>query len=148
MRRSPAVLAPLIVLAILAAACSTAAPPSSPGPSAPTDPVLPGTAWRLTILDGVDVPRDAGMTLAFGADQASGSGGCNTFGGPYTVDGLDLRFGDIASTLIGCEPPVGDREVAFHAALADTVSWTVVEGQLVLVDADGDQRLAFAPALP
>ena len=113
----------LLVTLIALGGCATAgpsAPPDSKGssPSAGTSAGLPGTSWIVLTVGGSDTVADHRPTMAFGGDgQVQGTGGCNGYGGPYTVDGDAIEVGELASTLILCEGDVGTQEAAFMAAL-------------------------------
>jgi heat shock protein HslJ len=103
---------------------------------------LVGTSWVLSDLDGAAVTEPA-PTLAFSETEVSGTGGCNTFGGPYAVDGDSITFGPISSTLIACEEPAMSQETAFLAAL-DTVTYAI-DGDTLTLSGDAG-TLAFAGA--
>jgi heat shock protein HslJ len=45
---------------------------------------------------------DTEITLTFEVEQASGSAGCNSYSGSYTLDHGALRFGGIAITEMYC----------------------------------------------
>jgi copper homeostasis protein (lipoprotein) len=69
---------------------------------------LHDTRWELLTLRGADLP--ATLTerpwLELRRDgTVAGFAGCNSFSGSYTLDGLQLRFNDIAATLRGCLDP-------------------------------------------
>ena len=83
----------VVGLTVLVAACG-----GSAGTPTPAADGLSGTSWALTSMDDQPVPADVVVTLAFAAGTASGSSGCNTYSGPYTVDGQSLDFGALAST--------------------------------------------------
>lgn len=66
---------------------------------------LMGTRWELATLRGQDLPADLERKpwLLLERDgTVKGFGGCNSFSGSYTLDGLRLRFNDVASTLMAC----------------------------------------------
>ena len=137
----------LSLLAIALGGCAPSGPtPSSlatspgTGPSASASANLPGTSWIVVSVDGSDTIADARPTIAFGADgQVQGTGGCNGYGGPYTLDGNAIEVGDLASTLILCEGEVGAQEAAFMAALRGATTWRIAE--------DGDLELTGAGAI-
>ena len=80
-----------------------------------------GTYWKLVELNGQPVPkldREPYMILDAESGKVNGFGGCNRFGGPYTLDEATsrIRFGDLAATMMAC--PAGmDVERAFHEVL-------------------------------
>jgi heat shock protein HslJ len=149
MRRTTGFIGLIAVMAFAAAACTSAASPSVAGgggaasASAPlTNPDLVGTDWVLGDLPG-QVVADPLPTLAFsGDDTVSGTGGCNTFSGTYTVDGSNLTFGALASTQMACEGAVGTLESAYLAALQDTSAYEITDaGELKLTS--GTTTLTF-----
>ena len=88
--------------------------------------------------------------MTFGADgQVQGSGGCNSYGGPYKLDGPAIDVGDLASTMMLCQDQsIGAQETAFFAALGGAQTWQI-EGTGDLVLAGVSQIVAkSAPAEP
>jgi heat shock protein HslJ len=110
----------------------------------PTRPELPGTSWTLLDLAG-DTLTVPAPTIAFGADGTiSGSGGCNTFNGTYTIDGSAISFGPLATTRMACPDDVMAVEDAYLLALDGAASWSIGDdGRLVL---DGATVLTFDPS--
>lgn len=121
-------------------ACATA--------RAPAD--LVNSYWRLTELDGADVPLEAsGREPHLLLHDAEGprflaTVGCNTLlGGFEHDDGTALSFGPAASTLMACPPEVAARETALGAALEATASFDSDGHILRLRDGDGTVRARF-----
>lgn len=113
----------------------------------PDPETLTGTPWLL--VPGGDEWQGASLpSVEFSADdgQATGSGGCNRFGGSYSVDGDALGIGEIASTQMACEPAVMEAEQRFLAALAAVERWAVASGRLTLSGAGPE--LTFRAASP
>ena len=156
----------MAISSLLLAACVPAggnpAPTTSDRPSpeeptpeggelTPAEPsALTSTPWALQAFGGPDVPLAAlqgkNITIEFNAEgRASGFAGCNTYGGGYTVDGNSLTFGPLISTMMACEPALMTLEQAYLAALAKTASFQITDGQLDLMDANGQMVLNFAP---
>lgn len=104
-------------------------------------PALEGTEW--TLVSGVDAPEDAVPTLTLEEGLAGGFSGCNTYRGPYELDGDSISLGPLAGTLIGCPGPEADTEAAYLAALEDVDAWAVDGGELVL-SMGGDEVLRFS----
>ncbi|MEO6208113.1 MAG: META domain-containing protein [Candidatus Limnocylindrales bacterium] len=104
---------------------------------------LAGTSWALADLGGTTLV-DTIPTIDFDGDgTVSGSTGCNTFNGTYTLAGATLAFGPLATTKIGCADPTMFVESAFLAGLGTVTGWSVdADGRLVL---DGQRRLVFGP---
>lgn len=114
-------------------------------PSVPADRPLLGTAWRLVWIDGVPYTpalpgRSAQLQLQDG--RAAGSDGCNRVFGPYTQEGVALRFGDLAATMMTC--PAGMAEARAYTAALPRVRHYAVRGDLLeLLDAEGSLLLRF-----
>ena len=100
---------------------ATAAAESSP---APASPVLVGTTWRLTELEGKPAPlgqdgKAATLELAAEGKRATGFAGCNRMTGPYQVTGDSLRLGPFALTRMACMKGM-DLEKQYIDALQQT----------------------------
>lgn len=85
-----------------------------------TDP-LRDRYWRLTELNGKPVSalaRPPYLILRSEDARAGGLGGCNSFGGGYTLDAAASRisFGQMVSTQMACAQGM-DVEQAFHEVL-------------------------------
>lgn len=90
------------------------------------------THWELTTLRGQDVPaalQEKPWLVLDRNGTVSGFAGCNSFSGSYTLDGLQLRFNELASTLRGClDPDMNDtllevlREVDNFTRSSNTLS--------------------------
>jgi heat shock protein HslJ len=134
----------LLLLGLAMAACVGAQVPDGGGVGEP----LAGTAWQLAELNGQPpfvVPGGGVPTLAFAADgaRASGTGGCNQFGGPYTQEGATLRFGALASTRRACVDEAANRqETAYLRALESATRFTA-SGELLVLFADGQPVARF-----
>lgn len=141
MRKTSGFIVAIALLAIGAAACTSAASlsPSAAGggaasASAPlTNPDLVGTEWILGDLPG-QVLADVRPTISFSGDgTVTGNAGCNTFNGTYTADGSNLTFGPLASTKIACEGAKGTLETAFLGAVQATTAYEITDaGELKL----------------
>lgn len=102
---------------------------------------LEGTEWKLLRLGAQSVTvtnpqNEPQLTLQASDKRASGSGGCNRFGGSYTLQGDQLKFGNMASTMMACAQGM-EQERAFHQALASVARWRIEGRTLQLLDANG-----------
>jgi putative lipoprotein len=89
-------------------------------------------------LDGKSADKNVTSTLIFGADGAmNGNGGCNSFRGGVDIEGMTMKFGQLASTMMACDGAKSAQEALFHPALSQTASYSVQDGELTLVDAGG-----------
>lgn len=98
--------------------------------------------------DALPLPAGARATLTFSAgSHAGGTSFCNGYGGDYLADGDELRFEEVAVSLVMCEGPVGEAEGAYlDALLHRTHRFTVDGDRLRLASAAGE--LTFARLLP
>jgi heat shock protein HslJ len=126
----------LMVLAVLLVGC---------GPA--DSPALKDTQWTLVTLAGEQPLTGTAPSAEFSADQISGSAGCNTYFGTYTVRDGELTISDVANTEMWCADPEGvmDQEQAFLAALRSAASYRLAGERLELLDAAGSVILAFGP---
>jgi heat shock protein HslJ len=110
-------LAVLLGTTLVLAACDAEAVPSGPG-SGPT--ALAGTSWTVASVAGRLPVAPAPPTVTFSATRATGSGGCNAYGGSYRYDPSTgaIAFADMAMTAMAClDNPRNVFEGAFFGAL-------------------------------
>lgn len=125
---------PVIAFALIVAGCAAA-------PQA--DPDIEGN-WRLVSgsVSGQPIPLIEGrpITLQVDGPNVSGNSSCNQYGGQVLVDGSAIEFGDLFSTLMGCEAELMAAESAYTDALqrVDTVAFDGAE--LVLTGPDAELR--------
>lgn len=106
-----------------------------------TDPALIGATWQWTSTDMPDgtfvESLDPGSyTLTFMADGSVGvQFDCNSGGGSYTVEGSNLTFGPMMTTLMAC--PGTSQVDTFAQQLADVVSYALDGDTLTLTLTDG-----------
>lgn len=112
------------------------------------DPVpFEGTQWLLKFLadDGnaVSVLPASAASAQFEAGRLTGSGGCNGYEAPYTVDGGAMTIGEISAGTSICSEPADlmEQEAYFFEMLRSVVAYEQVGGMLLLYD------LAGAPVL-
>ncbi len=119
-------------------------PTMDPSPS----PTLVDTAWlldRYQTADGrwLTVPPHLLVSLKFDQDYLGGIDGCNSYGGPYQLEGDRLRLGDLQTTLMACQdvPDLG----LFGGVPSDNsrVEWS--ETHLYLANAEGVRVAEFVP---
>jgi heat shock protein HslJ len=128
----------LLVLFVICLAVSACA-------SSSNSPSIVGT-WKLTAYGSASSPSpavaDTEAGLTFQEDGTlTGHSGCNGLGGDYTVEGDQIIFGDIISTLMACEDPIMTQEGTFHQVMADTASFKI-EGNMLTITKD-DTVLVF-----
>ena len=73
------------------------------------------------------------LTTEFGAQDVTGNAGCNTFGGPYEVDGDDIAIGPLAATRRACaSEELQQQEDDYLAALQLATTYTITGTRLDL----------------
>ena len=129
---------------------TTSTPPSPSAPLAVLTTNLRGTTWRLQALQDGRTPaqRPAGgkaVELLFAADseRVSGSGGCNRLIGGFQLTGEQLRFSDLASTQMACEPAAMVFERRVVEALEQVRRYSIDKRNLLLQDERGRTLLLF-----
>ena len=78
---------------------------------------------------------DADATLTFAEDgTVTGSGGCNSLGGNYTVDGDAVTFSDFTMTLMACDGALMEQEGAVTQVLSGIAQFEIKDGTLTIVN--------------
>lgn len=116
--------------------------------SSNTAQTLDNVSWKIVELRGQPLPEaSAGNppTLLFdtAAKRVSGFAGVNRFSGPYTLTGAQLNFGALVSTRMAGPLEAMKLENDYLKALTSGTTWSVVEGQLVILNADKETVLRF-----
>ena len=127
----------LVLSGILMAACTGSASASVVGD------------WRLVSYgspaDLKPAAPDVDTSIVFGGDgKVNGNVGCNGFGGDYTVEGNTITFGQIVSTLMFCEGPVGDQETTTLNVLVGSTTFVLDGDTLTITSADGSSVIVLA----
>lgn len=109
--------------------------------TADPDRPLEGTKWEVDSLISGDtvssVPAGAGLpTFTFTDGEVGFFNGCNDGGGPYELDGSEITFGDLITTLKACRRDAGSTEGAVMAVLDGTVTFEIEAGRLTLTNGD------------
>jgi heat shock protein HslJ len=107
-------------------------------------PDLEGTSWLLLEINGQPVLEGSDPTLVFESESVGGDGSCNVFGGEYEIENGKLTISNIFSTLMYCEE-TSDQETAYLAALQEAVGYQVKNGNLQILNSDGQVTLSFVP---
>jgi heat shock protein HslJ len=122
--------------------------PTTEEPAAAADP-LAGTRWDLVQYGPADAPITpiSQATANFADGQMTGTTGCNSYFGDYSLDGEKLTIGPgVGQTEMACmEGGVMEQEQAFTSALLSVQSYALSDDALTLTY-DGGQ-LVFAPAV-
>jgi heat shock protein HslJ len=132
----------------------TATSPAAGTPEAGAPTSLENTRWELVSwgVPGAETAVIAGstVTLEFSdTGEVGGSGGCNTYGGAYTVQDNLFVFSEIVSTLMACaDQAVTEQEMEYLAALPSAGRFEINDGTLTIW-VDGERGvLNFVAAAP
>lgn len=103
-------------------------------------------SWRVTELSGQSL-SDSPASLTFARDGAvSGTTGCNAINGTYTLDGVQISFGPVATTRKMCPGPIMAQERAILERLESVIMAGLSEdGTLFLSTLDGE-TITLAPS--
>lgn len=105
---------------------------------------LIGTDWTLVQVTPAGKPAQRAVIGApFRIDSAGqmvANDECNTISGPVTVTSSVLRFGDLASTAMGCldpgfSPPRAEQTRVINAVLSAQASWSITGERLTITKA-------------
>lgn len=110
-----------------------------------------GTKWMLTKLNG-DVLNlskteleQPFIKLSSKDNGVGGNGGCNSFGGTFTLkDNQHIEFSQMMTTMRYCEGST--IESVFMDNLQKAVTYTIFEGELTLIDEEGHTLASFEPS--
>ena len=114
-----------------------------------SDNVLADTEWHLSSLgsaaDPTPVVPGSGVTAKFSQDDMSGSTGCNSYDGSYSVSGSSLSTGDdLRWTERGCaSTDLREQEELFLDLLVAAETFVLFGEQLVISSEDGQSVLVF-----
>jgi heat shock protein HslJ len=126
-------LLPLAASILLVAACMT------------SHDVIADKTWTLVSIDGR--PAVAAAGLSFGTDgKLAVRPGCNSGGGPYTIEGNRIMGGPFAITAMGCaDDGVMAQETAFMGVVDAGPTFAVDTGTGQLRLTAGGVTLLFDP---
>jgi heat shock protein HslJ len=108
------------------------------------------SSWLLESFGepGAELPAITGTSISLEFKQngqVEGSSGCNSYGGPYSVQDGRLAFGEIVSTLMACEDQaVNDQEQEYLQALRASGRFSLVDDSLTIWYENDRRVLHFA----
>jgi heat shock protein HslJ len=110
-----------------------------------------GVTWNLVAYNNgqqeiVRTTPGSNPTAVFGTDgTVSGNASCNTYNGPYTIDGDKITIGPLISTQMACASEDQNRqEAAFLAALQNATTFGVQGKTLAMRNDVGVLQVDFA----
>jgi heat shock protein HslJ len=87
---------------------------------------------------------DFNTFIDFGEDgELTGNVGCNSFGGDYEVEGNQITFGSIISTLMACEEPINQQESAVLKTFTGTATYDLSGDTLTITSEDGTTSIVL-----
>lgn len=107
---------------------------------------IEGISWKLISYQNsatLTPANSATSTLTMKDGQANGNGGCNSFFGPYTINGSNISFGNLGSTLVACPFSVGVQEGNYLKALGNTSSFQSSGSTLTFYNNSGQPTAVF-----
>jgi len=98
-------------------------------------------SWTLTSYGPGASPipsvADSQASITFNNDGTiSGNSGCNSFGGEYKVDGDQVTFNALVSTLMACSEPLMAQEGIVYQVLNGTASYEI-KGEILTISNNG-----------
>jgi heat shock protein HslJ len=109
--------------------------------------------WNITGVNNGSqavgsTPTGVTANMTFAPDgTVSGFGGCNSFGGGYTVGATDqISIGPLMSSLQACGDPADTFEHQLLTALQGATKWSVTGGNLELRDDGGALQVSASSA--
>lgn len=144
-----------LAAAVLLGACADSGGDGEPAASASPGPGVADVEvqglWILRQGHGpsgaIEPVEGSDITLQVEADGVRGSGGCNTYGGGYSIDGDSFETGGLAVTEIGCPEPVVEPESRYIEAL-ESVDTAALDGKtLTLTGPDTELVFRRVPAI-
>lgn len=117
------------------------------GSSSKPDAGLTNTYWKLAELNGEPAALGAGerelhMVLIEEDNRVRGFSGCNQFTGGYTIEESQMKFSQMASTLMACMDGT-EQEQRFLAVLKETDRFEISGEELSLFGSDNQLLLRF-----
>jgi heat shock protein HslJ len=137
------------VLALVGLAAACAPQPAPTQTSGESGQALENTHWQLVSFDTPDseTPVVAGSEVTLLFDEsggASGSAGCNSYGGVYQVDQGRLVFSELVNTLMACtEATLMDQEAQYLRALQSAGTFELSAERLLIHYGDEQSTLNF-----
>ncbi len=133
-----------LVLLLLSATFACTTKKTTPVSQYDTD-TLEGKVWQLVTIavdpEPMQVPANLPVTVKFESGKVEGHGGCNGYGGDYTLKGNSLGISSIVQTEMHCEG-ASEWESRFLQSLQLAQSYTV-EGERMEINCGDMGNLLF-----
>ena len=141
-----------LLFASLTISCSTHKEPVASAPSAPAPAIassfsLEHSDWQLLELAGAPIVPNSKPSLSFELGKVAGNASCNRFTGSVTINGTNLKFGPLATTMMACpDPKISEQESTYLKALAAATRYEWHNPYLHIFCDGFDQPLQFSRA--
>jgi len=138
MKKTPLLSIMLFVLSILIlSACTGGASASVVG------------EWTLVSYGDASSPTpavpDVETSINFDEkDKFGGNVGCNSFGSEYTVDGDQIVFGSIVSTMMFCDATSAQESAVLSILSDQSIKYQINGEHLTITASDGDSVVVLA----
>ncbi len=99
----------------------------------------------VSVLELFEWKNDQGE-ITFSESNFGANYGCNSIGGSYEVDMMDVEFSEAFMTKMACEEDVMDAEMEFVENLSNVRTLTFADGKLVMTGLN--TSLSFTASLP
>lgn len=143
----------LFLIAILVISCATTSMAQRDRDLSTGQAVLAGTQWRLVSMGRIgsdaNLVSGSSVTMNFGNDgRVSGSGGCNSYGGNFRVQGDRITFNQVFSTKRACLNSEGNRQESQFFLALESANRFRLSGNQLSVYYDNRSVLEFTNASP
>lgn len=123
----------------------------TPDAGCPANRVAAGfanTFWGLTHLNGMaqddtNVHQEPYFLISQDRTRFSGTMGCNRIMGPLNIEGDNVEFGPVASTMMACPQELAEREAAFAETMEFARRVDLMDQSLRLLDDAGIELARF-----
>jgi heat shock protein HslJ len=102
------------------------------------------TKWTLLKVKGQPALAQPQIMITFEDSTISGTDGCNRYSASYTAEGGKLSVdNNIAGTRMACPEQIMQQAAAYITALTQAAAYTLKDGHLMLLDANGKVLAIF-----
>jgi heat shock protein HslJ len=124
-----------------ASSSAAASPPAARFSLEPSD-------WQLLDLAGAPIVPNSKPSLSFfEPGKVAGNASCNRFTGSVTITANNLKFGQLATTMMACaDPKISEQESTYLKALAAATRYEWHDPYLHIFCDGFDQPLQFSRA--
>ena len=98
--------------------------------------------WTLVSYNQTPAVSDVETSIEFKDGQMNGNVGCNGFGGKYSLNGDQIEFGPVMSTMMYCEN-VADQESTTLAVLQEKANFVLDGNTLTITSGDGNSSIVL-----